>query len=95
MYISEEKIIKQYCRTSKNGITHYYHRTITYIKLQCDNCTKIFLREKGQISSKRRNNKYYHCCPDCDTKRFAQHKGVEKRVIWNLPVSITITRYKL
>ena len=90
MFISEEKVIKQYSRLSKHGISHCYKRTVTYIQLQCDNCNKIFSREKSEISLKRRSNKYFHCCKDCDYKRFAQRKGVEKRAIWNLPVSSTI-----
>lgn len=95
MFIKEEKVVKLHTRVSKHGCTHVYKRVTTLIQLQCDSCSRIFTRKKGQIASKRRNNKYYHCCSICDSKRFAQRKGVEKRSIWNMPVSSTVTIDKL
>lgn len=95
MFIKEEKIVKQYTRVSKLGNIHAYKRTVTFIQLQCDSCAGTFYREKSQIAKKRCSNKYFHCCSNCDSKRFAQLKGVEKRGIWNMPVSSTIPIDKL
>jgi hypothetical protein len=87
MYLEQEKLEKVYYRTSKLGKVHRYVRTLTILKLQCDNCLSIFFKEKGRLSPKRLDNKYYHCCTNCDSKRFAQKKGSEKRSFWNIPVS--------
>jgi len=91
MFIKEEKVKNSYYRKSKLGHLHQYTRSVTTITLQCDNCGDHFIRDKGAICSKRRSNLYYHCCAKCDAKKFAQIKSVEKRMIWNMPVSSTIT----
>jgi hypothetical protein len=39
------------------------------------------------MDPKRVSNNYFHICPNCDAKRFAQRKGVEKRKIWDMPAS--------
>lgn len=95
MFIKEEKVTNIYYRKSKLGSDHSYKRVVTVITLKCDNCEMYFTRLKGNICSKRRSNKYYHCCSKCDSKRFAQLKGIAKRMIWNIPVSSTVTIDKL
>jgi len=47
----------------------------------------VFKRDKGNMDPKRLNNNVYHCCGDCDVKKFAQSKGVEARKVWDMPVS--------
>ena len=87
MYIGAESQTTQHVRASKLGRQHEYTRTQTLVVFRCDNCGEIFRRLKGDISPKRLSNNYFHCCSNCDTKRFAQRKGVERRNIWDLPVS--------
>ena len=38
-------------------------------------------------TTKRLTNNYFHVCSNCDSKRFAQKKGVEKKQIWNVSAS--------
>lgn len=95
MYIGETREEKIYIRPSKLGVDHSYKRTTTIVSFRCDNCGSIFSRSKGSISPKRLNNNYFHCCSDCDSKRFAQRKGVERRLIWDMPASSTIPIGKL
>lgn len=90
MYLGEEKQRKSYTRISKLGKEHHYTRYCTMILLQCDNCGEQFTRPKGHLSSKRLSNNYFHCCSSCDSKRFAQKKGVERRLVWDMPVSSTL-----
>lgn len=87
MYLRQEKIYKTYARTSKLGQGHYYTRAETLVFFRCDNCFDIFKRPRQAMSPKRLNNNYYHCCQNCDSKKFAQRKGVERRLIWDMPVS--------
>jgi len=89
MYLGfkEEKRILE--RTSKLGLTHSYERTRVYALFRCDNCGSEFERLKQKMSPKRLSNNYFHCCPACDPKRFAQKKGAERRTIWDTPVSST------
>lgn len=35
----------------------------------------------------RLSNNYFHVCKNCDSKRFAQKKGVDKKKVWDIPVS--------
>ena len=91
MYIKCEKIENIHYRISKSGVKHSYIRVITYVHLMCDNCEKLFKRPKSKINPKRLNNNYFHCCSDCDSKKFAQKKGLQKRIFWNMPVSTTTT----
>lgn len=74
-------------RTSKLGIQHSYYRNKTIIILRCDCCSEIFRREKGEMSPKRATNDFYHICSNCNVKKFAQEKSLEKRHIWDMPVS--------
>ena len=77
-----------YTRLSKLGQEHTYYRLKTFAVFRCDNCGEVFERERGKVSSKRFNNHYFHVCSNCDAKRFAQRKGVERKSIWKKPASI-------
>lgn len=87
MYIGTEFIKTAHYRKSKYGTTHAYLRKKTVILFSCDACQEVFKRDKGSMDPKRLNNSYYHVCGDCDAKKFAQSKGVEARMIWDMPVS--------
>ena len=78
---------KEYSRPSKLGTIHTYIRERTYVIFLCDSCGKQFTRLKGSVDPKRLNNNYFHCCANCDSKRFAQKKGAERRTIWDIPAS--------
>lgn len=87
MFLKTESVETEYTRISKNGIRHsYYRRKITAI-FRCDNCDNVFSRDLKNIDRKRLSNNYFHCCSNCDTKRFAQRKGVERKTIWDMPAS--------
>lgn len=86
MFIETKKITAQYIRNSKSGIKHSYSRTKTLAIFQCDSCYTEFSRELGKIDHRRLNNEYFHVCPTCNQKQFAQKQGVERRTLWNLPV---------
>jgi len=77
----------KYLRSSKLGTEHSYTRTKSLAVLRCDNCGELFNRPIERISPKRLNNNYFHCCTNCDSKKFAQKKGAERRTIWNMPAS--------
>jgi Zn finger protein HypA/HybF involved in hydrogenase expression len=77
----------QYVRRSKNGAEHTYSRKKTVAVFRCDNCNEEFGRDLKHMDHKRLSNNYFHCCPNCDTKRFAQRKGVEQKKIWDMPAS--------
>lgn len=87
MYLGEEKQKVEHYRPSKLGAVHSYIRIRTWLSFRCDNCGEIFTRLKGKIDPKRTSNNYFHCCFNCDSKRFAQRKGIERRKIWDMPVS--------
>lgn len=87
MYLGEEYIKTKFTRLSKLGVEHEHVRTKTMIVFRCDNCKEIFQRDKGSMSPKRLSNNYFHCCSHCDSKRFAQKKGAERRTIWDKPAS--------
>ena len=89
MFITTELETSQHTRTSKLCVEHQYNRTRTVAVFRCDNCVEGFKRLKEKVSPKRLNNNYFHCCEHCDAKRFAQKKGVERRLIWDMPVSST------
>lgn len=90
MYIGSEKESTRYVRKSKNGRDHTYFRTKKINRFICDCCGEEFSRPHAKMSPKRMNNTYYHVCNMCDSKRFAQKKGVEKRKLWDLPASSDI-----
>ncbi len=87
MYLEQRQEECVHVRTSKLGKLHVYSRLRTWVYFRCDNCGKIFQRLKEKISPKRLNNNYFHCCSNCDSKRFAQKKGAERRTIWDKPAS--------
>jgi hypothetical protein len=47
----------------------------------------MFTRNKGSMDPARLTNQFYHVCSSCNAKQFAQSKGVERRKIWEMPVS--------
>jgi hypothetical protein len=79
-----------YTRPSKHGINHNYVRKKTVALLRCDNCDTTFERDLKHIQRKRLSNNYFHCCSSCDSKKFAQRKGVERKTIWDLPAGIDL-----
>ena len=87
MYINIEYEVIKHTRTSKLGKTHTYSRTRLVVILRCDNCKEVFKREKRLMDPRRLSDNYFHVCQHCDSKRFAQKKGVEKRTMWELPAS--------
>lgn len=87
MFLKEEKVIESYTRTSKLGKPHTYERIKTILYFRCDNCSEFFTRPKGNVSPKRLSNNYFHCCSQCDSKRFAQKKGIEQKKIWDFTAS--------
>jgi hypothetical protein len=87
MFLKEEIETYHYCRVSKLGNTHSYIREKTVAVFRCDNCGEIFRRDRAKMSPKRLSNNYFHVCPNCNAKRFAQRKGVEKKHIWDMPAS--------
>lgn len=95
MFIGEFSEKNTYTRKSKSGKVHTYSRVKTYIKFRCDNCDSEFKRERGKMDPKRLNNNHFHVCTNCDAKRFAQKKGVEKKQVWNLSASSDIPIGKL
>jgi hypothetical protein len=42
------------------------------------------------MDPKRLSNNYFHVCSNCDAKRFAQRKQVERKRVWDLPASSTL-----
>lgn len=90
MFLGKEFEVNVYTRPSKLGELHSYRRTKTFAVLRCDNCDKIYRTELKKISSKRLNNNVFHCCSECDVKRFAQRKGIERKKIWDMPASVEL-----
>jgi len=87
VYLKEETIKTTYTRKSKLGKDHIYVREKRVVIFRCDSCSEVFSRFREKISPKRLSNNYFHCCSNCDSKKFAQHKGAERRTIWNRPAS--------
>jgi len=85
MFLKTKKEKTEYTRTSKLGKEHTYERVKTIAVFRCDNCDAEFQRDLKHIQRKRLSNNYFHCCSDCDAKRFAQRKGVEQKKIWDMP----------
>lgn len=95
MFIGTITEKREYDRFSKLGLKHTYTRERTYAIFLCDCCGERFTRLKGSIDPKRLNNNYFHCCSRCDSKRFAQRKGAERRTIWDMPVNSDLDISKL
>ena len=90
MFLKKENEENLYERVSKTGKPHSYVRLKTVAVFRCDNCDRIFKRDLKHIDSKRLSNNYFHCCSECDAKRFAQRKGVERKKIWDMPASVDL-----
>lgn len=88
MFLKKKTVTNQYNRVSKLGISHSYSRKKVVALFRCDNCDQSFERELKKIDHRRLSNNYFHCCSNCDTKRFAQRKGVERKKIWDMPASL-------
>lgn len=95
MFLETVKIAQTYSRLSKTGREHVYTRTHTLARFICDACQQPFERLLGNMDYRRLNNNYYHVCSNCDAKRFAQSKGVERRRIWNMSVDTDIDISKI
>jgi len=90
MFLKKEIRSMEYVRTSKLGAEHVYTRSKTVALFRCDNCDEKFERDLKHIDHRRLSNNYFHCCSNCDAKRFAQRKRVERKSIWDLPASSTL-----
>lgn len=90
MFLKKKTVESKYVRTSKLGEEHEYRRRKTVALFRCDNCDEQFERDLKHMDSKRLSNNYFHCCSDCDTKRFAQRKGIERKKIWDMPAGIDL-----
>ena len=95
MYLGEYKERTKHARKSKFGVEHEYFRYKTFVKLRCDNCNCEFSRPRGSMDPKRLNNNYFHVCENCDAKKFAQKRGVERKQVWNMPASSNLPIGKL
>ena len=87
MFLNQFKKQTRHARTSKTGKEHTYTREITYCIFRCDSCDVEFTRPRGSMDPKRLSNNYFHVCKNCDSKRFAQRKGVERKQVWNMSAS--------
>ena len=90
MFLKKETQQSQYVRISKLGIEHTYTRRKTVAVFRCDNCDSEFARDLKNIDYRRLSNNYFHVCSNCDAKKFAQRKGVERKQIWDMPASSTL-----
>ncbi len=90
MFLKKEIQQSQYVRISKLGIEHKYTRRKTVAVFRCDNCDSEFTRDLKHMDHKRLSNNYFHVCSNCDAKKFAQRKGVERKQIWDMPASSTL-----
>jgi hypothetical protein len=90
MFIKTRTEEIEYFRTSKLGKIHKYTRFKTIAVFICDGCDDKFERDLKKVSRNRLNNNYFHCCSNCDQKRFAQRKSVERKKIWDLPASVDL-----
>jgi len=95
MFLETKKYTAKYTRTSKLGHSHEYTRTKTSAVFRCDACGQRFERDLGKMDHRRLNNQYFHVCPACNPKKFAQKKAAEKRTLWEISVDtdIDISRY--
>lgn len=95
MILKEYTIRTKHSRKSKLGNIHEYTRSKTIVLLKCDNCDSTFERERGAMDPKRLSNNYFHVCNNCDAKKFAQKRGVDRRKIWHLTASSSIPISKI
>ena len=87
MFLAQEYTTQTHTRKSKLGTDHTYTRERTVLLFSCDSCNETFKREKGSMDPKRISNNYFHVCANCDPKKFAQKKGVENRLLWDMKAS--------
>ena len=87
MFIREYSLKTIHKRCSKTGKEHTYYRESTVVVMRCDNCNIEFDRSRSKMDPKRISNNYFHVCKNCDSKVFAQKKGVERKKIWSLSAS--------
>jgi hypothetical protein len=90
MFLTTKQQRTTHTRTSKLGKTHEYERTKTVALFRCDQCDNEFTRDLKHMDRRRLSDNYFHCCSNCDSKRFAQRKGVERKKIWDMPASTTL-----
>jgi hypothetical protein len=90
MFLKIRTESSKYNRISKTGLEHTYTRSKTIAVFRCDECEETIERDLKHVDKKRLSNNYFHCCANCDPKRFAQRKGVEQKKIWDMPASITL-----
>ena len=95
MFIREYKQKTRHERKSKTGIAHEYYRHVSVVCFLCDSCGAEFNRLRGSMDPKRLNNNYFHVCSNCDSKRFAQKKGVERKQVWDFHASSDLPIGKL
>ena len=95
MFIKEFKKQTRHIRKSKTGKEHTYKREVTVCEFRCDNCDSQFERTRGSMDPKRLNNSYFHVCKNCDSKKFAQKKGVEQKQKWDMSASSNLDISKL
>jgi Zn finger protein HypA/HybF involved in hydrogenase expression len=95
MFIKQSVVETSHMRKSKLGIEHHYCRRKTIVHFRCDNCLKEFSRDRGSMNPKRLSNNYFHVCPECDSKKFAQRKGVERKRVWTMNASSDLPISKL
>jgi|TARA_R110000796_G_scaffold89638_2_gene193228 hypothetical protein len=90
MFIKEYTVDTWHVRDSKLGNSHTYNRKKRMVSMRCDNCNAEFTRERGKMDPKRLSNNYFHVCENCDAKKFAQRKGVERKKVWNMNASSSL-----
>ena len=95
MFLGTLIITQSYTRHSKSGVNHEYQRSKTVAQFKCDNCDNEFQRDLGKMDRRRLSNEYYHVCSNCDSKQFAQRKGVERRRLWSMSVDTDIDISKI
>ena len=95
MFIKEYTKQSTHVRKSKLGAEHSYTRNQTIAVFKCDSCDTEFKRLRGSMDPKRLTNNYFHVCKTCDSKKFAQKKGVERKQIWNMSASSDLPIGKL
>lgn len=95
MFIREFKSQTRHVRKSKTGKEHTYSRDVTLVVMRCDNCNTEFERPRGSMDPKRLSNNYFHVCKTCDSKKFAQKKGVERKQVWNMSASSGVSISKM
>lgn len=87
MFIREESQVFEHTRSSKNGKNHSYKRSRRVVHFVCDNCSQEFSRLREHMDPKRLSNNYFHVCSDCNSKKFAQRRSIERKKSWDLLAS--------